>query len=216
LYDVAPSLNRQSMVELLAALEAQNPKCKYLDEGLRQLFVCDLSQSGGSAKIPGSPRRPWLISPTTPICCSSGQLHMAAKQSDRAQRTPTGWWRRRARNPSPKAFPRRIGRSRRPLQVGSGYWVSGGCRRKEPVCGGGQESAGGVALHQRQQRHDGAGAVFYLGLANYNLGKMTMNKAKILEGAKFSDECAAIPGDTAEQAWKEFDALMKAEAAKMR
>ena len=28
-----------------------------------------------------------------------------------------------------------------------------------------------------------APALFYLGTANYNLGKMTMNKAKILEGA---------------------------------
>ncbi|MEI9975738.1 MAG: hypothetical protein WDO73_28965 [Ignavibacteriota bacterium] len=44
---------------------------------------------------------------------------------------------------------------------------------------------------------------------------MTNNKAKILEAAKFSDECAAIQSDLAQQAWKN-SAIMKAEAAKMR
>ena len=60
-----------------------------------------------------------------------------------------------------------------------------------------------------------APALFYLGTANYNLGKMTASKAKMLEGAKFSDQCAAIPGDLAQQASKN-SAVMKAEAAKMR
>jgi len=60
-----------------------------------------------------------------------------------------------------------------------------------------------------------AAALFYLGLANYNLGKMTMNKAKVLEGAKFSDQCAAITGQYAEQAYKN-SMVMKSEAGRMR
>ena len=60
-----------------------------------------------------------------------------------------------------------------------------------------------------------AEALFYLGVSNYNLGKMTMNKAKVLDGAKFSDQCAALPGPYAEQAWKN-SAIMKADAGKMR
>jgi hypothetical protein len=60
-----------------------------------------------------------------------------------------------------------------------------------------------------------APALFYLGMSNYNLGKMTMNKAKVLEGAKFSDQCAAIPGQFAEQAYKNA-LIMKSDAAKMR
>jgi hypothetical protein len=44
---------------------------------------------------------------------------------------------------------------------------------------------------------------------------MTNSKAKILAAAKFSDDCAALPSDFAQQAWKN-SAIMKAEAAKMR
>jgi hypothetical protein len=60
-----------------------------------------------------------------------------------------------------------------------------------------------------------AEALFYLGVANYNVGKMTNNKAKVLEAAKFSDDCAAIQSPYAEQAYKNSNA-MKADAAKMR
>ena len=45
-------------------------------------------------------------------------------------------------------------------------------------------------------------ALFHLGVANYQLGKMTLNKPRMLEGAKFSEESAAIVGPYAQQAWK--------------
>jgi hypothetical protein len=44
---------------------------------------------------------------------------------------------------------------------------------------------------------------------------MTMNKARILEGAKFSEQCAGIQGSMAQQAWKNAQ-VMKDEAARMR
>jgi hypothetical protein len=58
-------------------------------------------------------------------------------------------------------------------------------------------------------------ALFQLGVANYQLGKMTLNKQKMMEGATFSDQCAAIVGPYAQQAWKN-SALIKKEAAAMR
>ena len=60
-----------------------------------------------------------------------------------------------------------------------------------------------------------APALFYLGMANYQLGKMTMKKAQVLEGARFSREAAAIQGPLAQQAWHNA-MVMKDEAAKMR
>jgi hypothetical protein len=44
---------------------------------------------------------------------------------------------------------------------------------------------------------------------------MTLNKAKVLEGAKFSDQCAAIEGPYADQA-RHNALVMKNEAAKIR
>jgi len=58
-------------------------------------------------------------------------------------------------------------------------------------------------------------ALFFLGMANYNLGKMTMNKAKIVEAAKFSEQSAAIAGAYTDQA-RHNALVMKAEADKMR
>ena len=58
-------------------------------------------------------------------------------------------------------------------------------------------------------------ALFYLGMANYQLGKMTLNKAKIVEAAKFSEQSAAFASAYADQA-RHNAIVMKDEAAKMR
>jgi hypothetical protein len=58
-------------------------------------------------------------------------------------------------------------------------------------------------------------ALFYLGLANYQLGKITMKKALVLEAAQFSKQAAAIQGPLAQQAWHNAQ-VMKDEAARMR
>jgi hypothetical protein len=60
-----------------------------------------------------------------------------------------------------------------------------------------------------------ANALFQLGIANYQYGKMTMSKARVLEGAKFSEQCAAIQSSVTQQAWHNAQA-MKNEAATMR
>ena len=39
-----------------------------------------------------------------------------------------------------------------------------------------------------------APALFYLGMANYDLGRRTMSKARVPEAAKFSEQAAAIKG----------------------
>jgi hypothetical protein len=42
-----------------------------------------------------------------------------------------------------------------------------------------------------------------------------LNKARVLEAARFSDQAAAIKGPLAEQAWRN-GGIMRAEAARMR
>ena len=58
-------------------------------------------------------------------------------------------------------------------------------------------------------------ALFQLGLANYQLGVLTNNKAQVLEGAKFSEQAAAIKFAQTDDAWRNVQA-MRAQAAKMR
>jgi hypothetical protein len=58
-------------------------------------------------------------------------------------------------------------------------------------------------------------ALFFLGVANYNIGKITLNKAKMLEAAKFSQDAAAIQGPYQDQAYRNAMNI-KAEADRMR
>lgn len=58
-------------------------------------------------------------------------------------------------------------------------------------------------------------ALFYLGVANYNLSNMTASKARMVEAAKFSEQSAAIAGPYQDQAYKNSLA-MKTQADKMR
>jgi hypothetical protein len=58
-------------------------------------------------------------------------------------------------------------------------------------------------------------ALFFLGVANYNIGKLTLNKAKMLEAAKFSQDSAAIQGPYQDQAYRNAMNI-KTEADHMR
>lgn len=58
-------------------------------------------------------------------------------------------------------------------------------------------------------------ALFYLGLSNYQLGRGALNKKQVEEGAAFSAQSAAIPGQYQRQAYTNAQSI-KAEAAKMR
>ena len=58
-------------------------------------------------------------------------------------------------------------------------------------------------------------AYFYLGLCNYQLGRQIVNKAQLLEGQKYSELSAAIPGPYQHQAYTNAQSI-KAEAAKMK
>ena len=58
-------------------------------------------------------------------------------------------------------------------------------------------------------------ALFCLGVVNYNLANMTASKAKMVEAAKFSEQAAAIPGPTQDQAYKNSLAMKQA-ADRMR
>ena len=50
---------------------------------------------------------------------------------------------------------------------------------------------------------------FYLGLANYQLGKLTQDRTKVQAGLKYSQQAAAIPGPMQGQASTNVAAMSK-------
>jgi hypothetical protein len=215
LYEVALKSPPAAMADLLAALEAQNPKCQYLDQAYAS-YLYALSQSGGTAKIPAVAEKALANFPeNTDLLLVMVNSSFAAKQPDRAQtfanRLVAAW----ARKTKPEGVSEADFEKQRVASLGMGYWVSGLVSGDRNQYAAADKSLRAALPYIKGNNAMMARALFYLGTANYNLGKMTNKKDKVLEGAKFSDDCAAIPGDLAQQAWKN-SAVMKAEAAKMR
>jgi hypothetical protein len=215
LYAVAVKSQPATTVDLLAALEEQNPKSKYLDEGYAY-YLYALSQAGASAKIPAIAEKGLANFPDNPDLLAVLADHsLAAKQNDRALGYANRLIASLGKHPKPEGMPEADWERKKSTSLGRGYWMAGVISgEKSQYAAADKNLRAALPLIKGNDAMMGP-ALFHLGVANYNLGKMTANKAKVLEAAKFSDQCAAITGPYAEQAWKN-SAAMKAEAAKMR
>jgi hypothetical protein len=215
LFEVALKSPPAAMVDLLATLEAQNPKCKYLDEAYGS-YLYALSQAGQTAKITPVAEKALANFPeNTDLLLVMVNSTFAANQVDRAQgyanRLVAAW----GKKTKPEGVAEADFEKQKSMGLSRGYWVSGVVSGQRSQWAAADKSLRAALPYIKGNNAMMAPALFYLGLANYNLGKMTNSKAKILEGAKFSDDCAAIPSDYAQQAWKN-SANMKAEAGRMR
>ena len=139
----------------------------------------------------------------------------SAKQGDRAQ----GYANRLVEDFGKKSKPEGVSdadwEKQKAASLGRGYWVSGLVSGEKNQYLAADKSLRAALPYLKGNNAMMSPALFYLGVANYNLGKAAASKAKILEGAKFSDDCAALHGDQAQQAAKN-SLVMKADAAKMR
>lgn len=104
---------------------------------------------------------------------------------------------------------------RRTLAIGTAHWIAGIAEaNKNEFFAADPDLRAALPVVKDKQEMDAA-TLFYLGLSDYQIGRQTMNKSKILEGAKFSEQCAAIPGQYQVRAYQNAKA-MKQEAAGMR
>jgi len=215
LYAMALKSPPPVMADLLGALEAQNPKCRYLDQGYAS-YLYALNQSGGAAKIPVVAEKALENFPeNTDLLLVMANSTFAAKQSDKAQGYADRLIAAFQKRTKPEGVDDAAWDQQKNAFLGRGYWVSGVVSAEKNQYAAADKNLRAALPLIKGNNAMVAPALFYLGLANYNLGKSSASKAKILEGAKFSDQCAAIPGDLAAQATKN-STVMKADAAKMK
>lgn len=100
--------------------------------------------------------------------------------------------------------------------LGDGYFIAGitSCAPKSAWADCDRDLKAALPYIGKDQRSLGI-ADFYLGLANYQIGKLTGDRTRIQEGAKYSDQSAAIPGPMQQQAYKNSQ-IMKTELAAPR
>ena len=204
-----------TLVDLVSTLELQNPKSKYLDEAYGP-YLLALSRTGSAAKVPRIAEKALGNFPENEdlllVMVDSTRLQ---KQNDRALGYANRLIGALNKHTKPENLPVADWQRKRNLALAHGYWTAGVIYAEK-----GQYAAADKNLRAALplvKGNDGmlGPALFHLGMANYHLGKMTMNKARVLEGASFSEQAAAIESPYADQA-RHNALVMKTEGQRMR
>ena len=215
LYTTAMQVPAASAVDLLSTLEQQNAKSKYLDDAYGRYFLA-LSQTGAAAKIPVIAERALKNFPENEdLLVVLADNAMDRKQTDRALQYAERVISVLGRHGKPDGMSAADWERKRRLAQGRTRWIAGICHEEK-----GQHFEADKDLRVALPLISGsdammASALFYLGLANYQLGATMREKPRILEAAKLSEQAAAIKGPLSQQAWRNAQA-MRAEAQKVK
>jgi hypothetical protein len=216
LYAMAVVSPAPTLIDLVTTLEQINPKSQYLDRAWGSYLVA-LNQTGAAAKIPAAAEKALANFPENDdLLLVLADYAVNRKQPDRAlaySNRLVAALSKRAK--PPEGVPAAQWEHKRAASLGRGYWISGviyGERGNYANCDRNLRAA--LPFIQENKPMLGP-ALFYLGMANYNLGKMTLNKALILDAAKFSQQSAVIESPYTDQA-RHNALVMKQEADRMR
>jgi hypothetical protein len=203
------------LVDLISALEQENPKSQYLD-GAYGSYLVALAQTGSSSKVPGIAEKALANFPENEdLLLYLADNAINRKQLDRALTYANRLTAVLTKHPKPENLSVAQWEKKRSAGLGRGYWIAGVIYgERNQYANADKNLRAALPLIQGNQPMLGP-ALFYLGMANYQLGKMTLNKAKVLEGAKFSEQSAAIESVYADQA-RHNAIVMKTEADRMR
>jgi hypothetical protein len=215
LYNAAVQNPPAITVDLLATLEQQNPKSKYLAEGYPRYFLV-LNQTGAGAKIPSIaetalqhfPENEDLLMVLADSALGKQQKDKALVYADRLASVL-------AKHPKPESLSAADWQRKRNQQLGRAHWIAGIVRCDKTDYLKGDRSLRLAMPLIGDNKEMRAAALFYLGVANFQLGATTFNKARVLEAIKFSEEAASYENPYTMQAWRNIQA-MKAHAFQMR
>ena len=215
IYSTAVGSPPAAMVDLLGVLEAQFPKSKYLDS-VYGAYLVALNQTGAAAKIPGIAEKGLENFPDNEDLLLFLTDHsLSRKQPDRALTYANRLVAVLSRRPRREGFSAADWERKRSAGLARGYWTAGVIYgERSQFVAADKNLRAALPLIQGSPAMMGP-ALFYLGNANYQLGKQTLNKALVLDGAKFSEQCAAIDTPYAEQA-RHNALVMRNDAARMR
>jgi len=215
LYATAVQSEPAVMVDLLGTLETQSPKSKYLDQGY-EAYLGALRQVGKEADIPAIVEKAVVNFPNNPdLLLVAATTAQAKKQADRAISLANRLVAAANSRPKPEAESAADWERQKSVWLGRGYWISGVSSGEKNLYAASNKSLRAALPYIKGEPALMGPALFYLGLDNYQLGKMTNNKKQVLEGATFSDQCAAIAGPFQDQAYRNSMA-MKSDANNMR
>jgi hypothetical protein len=215
LYATALASPPAATVDLLAALERQNPKSRYLDEAYGS-YLLALHQTGAASKIPALAEKAISNFPNNEdLLLVLADTALSRKQSDRALQYAERLVATLYKHPKPEGMSAADWERKRSAALGRGHWIAGLLHAEKAQYYEADKDLRSALPLIKGNEAMLAPALFHLGVVNYELGRTTMRKARVLEAAAFSEQAAALGGPLGRQAW--LNALvMKTEAGKMR
>jgi hypothetical protein len=214
-YTVAVQSEPAVLVDLIATLEQQNPKSKYLDQAYGAYLVA-LDKNGAKAKIPAIAKKGLASFPENEdLLLYMTDTEATAKRTDSALAYANRLTASLNKHSKAEGMTAADWERKRGAALAHGYYIAGVLSAEKGLYVPADKNLrAALPLIQGQPAMMGP-ALFYLGMANYQLGKMTNSKAKVLEGSKFSEQSMAISSPYQDQA-RHNALVMKDEAARMR
>jgi tetratricopeptide (TPR) repeat protein len=203
LYATAVQSEPAVMVDLLATLEQQNPKSKYLEDAYRAYFAA-LTKSGSAAKIPAVAEKALVNWPGNPdILYVLADSAYRAKKYDRAATLAN-------------RLIAAAGKKGTPGVLGSAYFISGMSYYLENnFVNADKTLRASLTYLKGGDEATLATALYGLCVSNYQIGRQSLSKATMLEGANFCDQAAKLKSPVAQQAWTNAH-MIRTEAERKR
>lgn len=195
-------------VELVDQLLAQNPKSQYLDQ-CASAYLAALTKQSPDKALAGATKIN-AAQPDNEDALLMMVTGNAAKSPDRSMAAANKLVSVVRGKAKPEGISEADWEKRKNYMLGQGLFYAGAgqCSKNGWVdCD--RDLRAAVPLVSGPQV---ATAYFYLGLANYQIGKLTQDRTKIQQGIKYSEQAAAMPGPMQAQAGKNAQA-MKGELA---
>jgi len=199
LYATAVGSPAAAMVDLLSTLEQQNPKSKYL-EGAYGPYFAALAQTGGQNRILPIAERAIVSFPNNvDLLAILADNSLAKGQNDRASAFAAQELAAFGR-PKPELVSDADWTHKKSVGTGRAYFIVGLVAATKNDYENANKNLRAALPMIQGNAAEMAPALFYLGIANYQLGKLYLSKGQVLDSAKFSEQCAAMPGPYADQA----------------
>jgi tetratricopeptide (TPR) repeat protein len=192
-------------VELVDALLAENPKSKYLDMACTNAYLGALGKSGPAKQMEGM-TKVVAAQPDNEVALGALTEGLMSKSPDRALGYANKLTAVLKTKAKPEGVPEAEWDKAKTAWLATGYFASGviyGSKSSWIECD--RELRAALPLNHDNYR---LGIIyFYLGLSNYSLGKMTMDKPRIQAALKYSQQSAAIAGPMKDQASHNVNAI---------
>jgi hypothetical protein len=194
-----PGLEPAKVVDLMDALQAMNPKSTYVGVAANA-YLTALGKMGGADKQIEGATKIIAGSPNQEDALMTLADNLMAKKPDQAYTYATRLITSMKAKAKPEGYSDEDWNRRKSLLLSRGYYDAGitGCMRQVwKDCDSNLRAA--LPLIGGQTAMTGP-TYFYLGVANYQISKITIDRTKLQEALKFTQQSAAIAGPMQAQA----------------